>query len=92
MNDDRSLKGWSDIILGKPKKSAHFWYHGDAPSKDRLVRLYQNQKGTYTVEVEGMPALTQTVTDEDKALAVFDGFWQMAWKDWGPSEIDWSNW
>jgi len=72
-------------------REASFIYHGSSPDKDRKVTLRETD-GKFIISIEGMPALTQTVTDEDKALAIFDGFWQMAWKDWGPSEIDWSNW
>ena len=78
-------------------REASFIYHGSSSDKDRRVTLRQDNypphyRDSFVVSVEGMPALTQTVRDEEKALAIFDGFYQMAWKDWGPSEINWSNW
>ena len=71
---------------------ASFTYFGSEPSKNRTVRLYQNQSGTYTVDVEGYPSLTQTTPDERKAESVFLGWRGMASKDWGASEIDWNGW
>ena len=72
-------------------REVSFTYYGSSLGKDRKVTL-RDIEGRFVISIEGMPALTQTVADEDKALAIFDGFYQMSWKDWGPSEIDWSNW
>ena len=90
MNDDRSLLGWTDIILGK-KRPTYFWYYGDAPGKSRRVRLYQNQSGTYTVDIEGMPALTRTTDSRDKAEQIFRGWWEKALTNKGASEIEWGD-
>ena len=92
MGNERSLKGWSDIILRKQKTPAHFWYYGNTSGKSRLVRLYQNKSGTYTVDIEGMPALTRTVSNRDKAEDIFRRFYGMSEKDWGASEIEWGDW
>lgn len=73
-------------------KAARFTYYGESRDKDRVVRLYQNQFGTFTVDIQGMPALTKTVKDKDEAEDVFRGWREMSWKDWGASEIDWGDW
>lgn len=74
------------------KKVASFIYYGETEDKNRLVRLYQNPQGTYTVDIEGMPSLTQTVTDKTKAEGIFRGWRELSMKDWGASEIDWGEW
>jgi len=86
----------SDYVLmyngGKMKKVASFTYYGETREKDRTVRLYQNREGTYTVDIEGLPALTQTTPSKDRAEQVFRGWREMSMKDWGASEIDWGDW
>jgi len=73
-------------------KSASFTYYGSSEDKNRTVRLIQNSAGSYTIDIEGMPALTQTTPSKMRAEEIFQGWWEMAWKDWGASDIDWSDW
>lgn len=72
-------------------KVAGFTYYGGTTDKDREVRLRHNLDGTFTVDIEGMPVLTQTVKDRDRAEEIFRGWWEMSMKDWGSSEIKWNE-
>ena len=72
-------------------KAATFIYQGETEDKNREVRFYKNQRGMYVCEIEGMPALTIIHPSYERVKAAFEGWYQMAFKDWGPSEIDWGD-
>ena len=69
---------------------AQFTYYGSTPDKGRIVSL-DHVDGQYVVSVEGYPALTQTTNDFEKAKGVLEGWWEMSWKDWGASEIEYNE-
>ena len=69
---------------------ASFVYYGSTPNKHRTVTLRQSGD-KYVIEIEGMPALTQTYADEEKAKCALLGWHGMSMKDWGSSEIDWGD-
>jgi len=68
---------------------AYFTHLGDGQESGRLIRMYRNNRGTYTVDVEGYPALSQTVESLEKAEQILRGWWQLSLKDWGATEIEW---
>ena len=76
---------------------ASFTYYGHnglkyiGLSKDRLVTFQKLSDGQYSVQIEGMPALTFTHRSYDRVKEAFEGFYGMAFKDWGASEIDWGD-
>ena len=72
-------------------KVASFTYLGSDESNNRTVRFYKNRYGSYTCDIEGMPALTIVHPSKERVKAAFEGFWEMAWKDWGASEIEWNG-
>jgi len=71
-------------------KAATFVYHGQTEDKNRVVKFHK-RNGMYVCEIEGMPSLTITHPSYERVLAAFEGWYQMAWKDWGPSDIDWGD-
>jgi len=66
---------------------ARFTYLGSSKDKNREVRFYRRSDGMYVCEIEGMPALKIIHPSKERVRAAFDGWWQMAQKDWGASEI-----
>ena len=73
------------------KTLAQFTYYGSTPSKNRVVQLQQDAKGTYVVSVEGYPSLTQRTNDFERAKSILEGWHEMSWKDWGASDIEWNK-
>ena len=72
-------------------KVAQFTYFGSDETKHRTVRFYQNPYGSYTCDIEGMPALRITHPSKERVRAAFEVWWEMSWKDWGASEIEWNG-
>lgn len=72
-------------------KVASFTYYGSDKTKNRTIRFYKNRHSSYTCDVEGIPSLTITHPSKVRVRAAFEGWWQMAQKDWGASEIDWGD-
>ena len=72
-------------------RAAFFILYGKTEEDDRLVRLYRNRKGIYTVDFEGYPHLTRTTNSYEKAKSIFLGAYEMAQRDWGASEINWGS-
>jgi len=75
-------------------KIASFTCYGETEDKNREVSLHRNVSRayglfTYTVTIEGYPALSQTVPEVSRAEEILRGWWGMAQKDWGASEIAW---
>ena len=73
------------------KKAASFVYYGETEDKNRVVRFSRNRYGSYTCELEGMPVLTITHPSYERVKAAFEGWYQMSFKDWGASDIDWGD-
>jgi len=71
-------------------KAAQFVYYGASENEKRVVRFFKDN-GMYKCTIEGMPALTITHPSYERVKAAFEGWYQMAFKDWGPSEIDWGD-
>lgn len=72
-------------------KAATFTSYGSTEDKNKVVRFYKNKYGSYTCEVEGIPALTITHPSYERVKAAFEGWYQMSFKDWGASDIDWGS-
>lgn len=72
-------------------KAATFTYYGSTEDKNRVVRFYRNQHGSYVCEIEGMSALTIMHPSYDRVKAAFEGWHQMSLKNWGASDIDWGD-
>lgn len=72
-------------------KAAQFVCHGSTEDKNRIVRFYKNQHGSYVCEVEGMPALTIIHPSYDRVKAAFEGWYQMSLRDLGAGDIDWGG-
>ena len=71
-------------------KGAQFTAYGETEDKNRVVRFFKRD-GMYVCEVEGLPALTVVHPSYERVKAAFEGCYQMAFKDWGPSDIDWGD-
>ena len=71
-------------------KAATFTYQGETEDKNRIVKFYK-RNGMYVCEMEGMPSLTITHPSYERVLEAFKGWYQMAQKDYGPSDIDWGD-
>ena len=71
-------------------KAATFVYYGADESKNRIVRFFKRD-GYYVCEVEGMPSLTISHPSCERVKAAFEGWYQMSFKDWGASEIEWGD-
>jgi hypothetical protein len=76
--------------MSRKMKAAEFTYFGSDESKNRVVRFYR-QNGYYVCEVEGVPALRVQHPSYERVKAAFEGWWQMSFKDWGASDIDWGD-
>lgn len=66
---------------------ARFTYLGRTEAENREVRFYRRPDRMYVCEVEGTPALKIIHPSRERVRAAFEGWWQMAQKDWGASEI-----
>lgn len=73
----------------KPEVS-WFVYYGATRQQDKVVRMYKGPKG-WVVEIEGHPQSTIRNLEKDKALGVFDEYYQGSFNDWGASEIHWAG-
>jgi len=71
-------------------KAAQFVYYGRTEDKNRIIRFHKSH-GMYVCEVEGMPALVIRHPSYDRVRAAFEGWYQLALKDWGASEIEWND-
>lgn len=72
-------------------RRASFTYHGGPGREDRLVTFSKRHDGQYTVQIEGMPALTIIHPSYNRVKAAFEGFYQMSQKDYGATDIDWGD-
>jgi hypothetical protein len=72
-------------------RKASFIAHGRTPVEDREVSFFRLPDGRYRVTVQGWPALTLTHPSYERVREAFQGFYEMSWKDWGPSDIDWGS-
>jgi len=70
---------------------AHFTYFGENETKNREVKFYRRPDGMFVTEVEGMPALKIAHPSKKRVMAAFKGWWEMAQKDWGASDIEWGD-
>jgi hypothetical protein len=71
-------------------KAAEFTYFGSDESKNRVVRFYR-QNGYYVCEIEGMPSLKIVHPSYERVRSAFLGWYEMSFKDWGSSDIDWGD-
>lgn len=67
---------------------AWFTFYGETEEKNRRVYLLE-LSDKWMVKVEDMPALNQRFDTYERAEEAFLGFREMAFKDWGASEIHW---
>ena len=70
---------------------AHFTYFGRTEAENREVRFYRRPDGMYVCEVEGYPTLKVTHPSKERVRAAFDCWYQMSFKDWGASNIEWED-
>lgn len=71
-------------------KAATFIYYGETEENNRTVRFCKRD-GSYVCEVEGMPALMISHPSFERVRAAFNGWYQLAQKDFGASDIDWGD-
>lgn len=72
-------------------EGAWFTWYGQFNEDDRKVSLERVDKDRWGVRVAGMPALTQVFGSYERTERVFLGYWDMAFKDWGASDIEWGK-
>lgn len=70
--------------------AATFTVYGRTEDTNRVVRFYKRD-GVFVCDVEGMPALTVVHPSYKRVRAAFLGWYGIAQKDWGASDIDWAG-
>ncbi len=70
---------------------AYFTYYGGSTGKDKKVTLSMESDDTHTVSIEGYPDLTKKDLSFEKGQEILDALKDMSLKDWGSSEIQFTE-
>jgi len=74
------------------KSISKFDYYGpgQGATDTRTVRMFK-RGDKWIVDIQGQPDFSKSFTDERQAFSTFLGAYEASQKDWGTSEIEWSE-
>ena len=72
-----------------PRNLGSFIWYGSTENKNKLVELIQTPSGKYSIYIEGTEFVAPIVNTEEEGRKLLVAAYNMAFKDWGASEIEW---